>query len=88
MITTNQIRSVLRVYGDQLKRRGSFIQDSVRPNQQSVDLVSISIDARRKQMVNEMSNHLISQITPHDHQDETEGEISADDPLANPESLG
>ena len=86
MITTNQIRSVLRVYGDQLKRRGSSIQDSVRPNQQSVDLVNISIDARRKQMVNEMSNHLISQITPHDCQDETEGETSADDPFANLES--
>lgn len=88
MITTHQIRSVLRVYGDQLKRRGSFIQDSVRPNQKSNDLVSISIDARRKQMVNAMSNHLISQITPHDHGNETEGEISANDPLVNPESLG
>ena len=88
MITTHQIRSVLRVYGDQLKRRGSFIQDSVRPNQQSVDMVSISIDARRKQMVNEMSNHLISQITPHDHQEESEGENSVDDPLANLEHLG
>ncbi len=88
MITTHQIRSVLRVYGDQLRRRGSFIQDSVRPSQQSVDMVSISIDARRKQMVNDMSNHLISQITPHDHQEESEEGNSADDPLVSLEHLG
>ena len=88
MITTHQIRSVLRVYGDQLKRRGSFIQDSVRPNQKSVDMVSISIDARRKQMVNEMSNHLISQISPHDHQEESEEGNAIDDPFVNLEHLG
>ncbi len=86
MITTHQIQNVLRVYGDQLKRRSSSIQDSLRSNQQSVDSVSISNDARRKQMVTDMSNHLISQITPHDHQGDAEGESSANDPIVNLES--
>ena len=86
MITTLQIRNVLRVYGDQLKRRSSSIQDSLRSNQQPADSVSISTDARRKKMVSDMSNHLISQITPHDHQGEAEGESPANDPITNLES--
>ncbi len=37
-------------------------------------------------MVSDMSNHLISQITPHDHQGDAEGESSANDPIVNLES--
>ena len=80
MITSLQIRNVLRVYGDQLKRRTSIIQDSLKPNQQPADLVSISMDARRKEMVSRMSNQLISQIAPRDHREQTDGESAMEDP--------
>lgn len=86
MITTYQIRNVLRVYGDQLRRKSSSIQESIRPNKQPDDLVDISIDARRKQMVNQMSNHLISQITPHDHREGADEGSNVDKPLPDLES--
>lgn len=64
MITTYQIRNVLRVYGNQLKRRSALVEDSLLPAQQQADLVDISIDARRRQMVSQMSSRLISTIAP------------------------
>ena len=78
MITTNQIRNVLRVYGDQLKKRNTIIQDGLEPSQQAADLIDISIEARRKQILNQMSNKLILQITPKDHQQKAERQNSVD----------
>jgi hypothetical protein len=81
MITTHQIRSVLKVYGNQLKRRSELEQNSLEGTQQSNDLVDISIEARRKQMVNQMSDNLISQITPKDYKQKADEHNSAGDPL-------
>ena len=64
MITTYQIRNVLRVYGNQLKKKSVHWQDGNDMIHKPDDLVDISIDARRKQKLNEMSNDLISQMTP------------------------
>ncbi|MBN2124834.1 MAG: hypothetical protein JW821_11110 [Deltaproteobacteria bacterium] len=63
MVTTYQIRNVLRVYGNQLKRKGA--QPPVDPgqSQKRADSVDISVEARRKQILNQMSNRLITQIT-------------------------
>lgn len=71
MITTHQIRNVLRIYGDQLKKRSLIVQGNQTPAHRSADMVTISMDARRKQMVTEMSSQLISQITPLDHREES-----------------
>lgn len=73
MITTYQIRNVLRVYGNQLKKKSVHWQDGNNMTYKPDDLVDISIDARRKQKLNEMSNDLISQITP--SSDEKKGGI-------------
>jgi hypothetical protein len=81
MITTHQIRNVLKVYGNQLKRRSELEQNSLEGTQQSNDLVDISIEARRKQMVNQMSDNLISQITPKGYQQKADEHNSAGDPL-------
>lgn len=81
MITTHQIRNVLKVYGDQLKRRSALEQNSMEGTQQSTDFVDISIEARRKQMLNQMSDNLISQITPKGHQQKTDEHNSAGIPL-------
>jgi hypothetical protein len=64
MITTYQIRNVLRVYGNQLKKKSLHWQGGHDMTHKPDDLVDISIDARRKQKLNEMSNDLISQMTP------------------------
>ena len=64
LITTYQIRNVLRIYGNQLKRRNSIVEDSLDPPKQHKDVVDISMDARQKHMVERMSKRLISQISP------------------------
>ena len=62
MVNTYQIRNVLRVHGNQLKRRSVLNNDNKGTVPQVADYVDISIEAKRKQMVSRMSNHLISQI--------------------------
>ena len=42
MITTYQIRSVLRIYGDQLKKKSALLQGDLVPPRQTADLVNIS----------------------------------------------
>ncbi len=81
MITTHQIQNVLKVYGNQLKRRSALEQNSLEGTQQSNDFVDISIEARRKQMVNQMSDNLISQITPKGYQQKADEPNAAEDPL-------
>ena len=80
MITTHQIRSVLRTYGDQLKKRSALEQNSVETPQQYTDFVDISVEARRKQMLSQMSNNLISQITPKGYQQKANGDSSVGGP--------
>ena len=87
MITTYQIRNVLRVYGNQLKRKNNPIQDNMRSIQYPADLVDISIEARRKQMLSQMSNHLISKTksAPKGDHQQAKGDNSVDNPSKNPE---
>lgn len=62
MVTTHQIRNVLRVYGDQLKRRNNLVQQTLEQNRQYADRVDISSEARRRQALNRMSERVMSQI--------------------------
>ena len=65
MITTYQIRNVLRVYGNQLKRRNEEqVKESLAPNRESVDLINISVNARQKEALNRMSAQIISDMNP------------------------
>jgi hypothetical protein len=57
---------VLRVYSNQLKKKNTFVEDQAEPNAKYADVVDISLDARRKQMLNRMSKQLISQVSPKD----------------------
>ena len=80
MITTYQIRNVLRVYGNQLKRRNTTPQNEVEPTPHVREFVDISIEARRKAMLDQVSNDLISQITPKDSNKNTTEKNPADNP--------
>ena len=62
MITTYQIRSVLRIYGNQLKQRNRILLDSGEQTSQTSEFVNISMEARKRQILNQVSNQLISQI--------------------------
>ena len=85
MITTYQIRNVLRIYGNQLKKRTTLFQDSVNPIKQTSDSVDISVEARRKQMLNKMSNNIISQITQKEYPYKIDENLSSDNTQTNQE---
>mgnify|MGYP006277235121 CR=1 FL=1 len=63
MVTTHQIRNVLRVYGNQLKRRNTLVQETLEPDRRYHDQVEISTEARHKQALNRMSEHVMSHIS-------------------------
>ncbi len=72
-ITTYQIRNVLRTYGNQLKRRTGMPKGSISPIQASPDSVDISIEARKRQVLSQLSAKLISQVAPKErHQESVE----------------
>lgn len=75
MITTYQIRNVLRVYGNQLKRRNEEqVKESLGPNQEQTDLVSISVNARQKEVQSRMATRIISDMNPNDVQAQKEAQ--------------
>lgn len=71
-ITTYQIRNVLRSYGNQLKRKSSLGEEGEPSAQMPSDFVDISVEARRKQALSQLSNRLISQLTSTDTQEKRE----------------
>jgi hypothetical protein len=70
-ITTYQIQNVLRTYGNQLKRRASLSEGSVPPVQSSSDLVDISVEARKRQVLSQLSAKLIAKVTSREPQGRT-----------------
>jgi hypothetical protein len=84
LITTYEVRNVLRVYGNHLKRKSSQFEDSGSVSHGSVDLVDISMSARRKQMLTQISNRLISGMAPSTHGSRDEDQqVSAPKLLTN-----
>jgi hypothetical protein len=62
LLTTNQIRNVLRVYGNELKRMSRISTDGLRASARTGDFVEISLEARKRQMLSEISTNLISKV--------------------------
>lgn len=83
MITTHQIRNVLRIHGDQLKRRNTPVAEKGDSDRQPRDFVNISIEARRKQMMNQISSDLISEISSKGKTDQEPKGSSVDDNIEN-----
>ncbi len=73
MITTSEVRNVLRVYGDHLRKKSQF-EEKAEGQYGSSDLVEISMGARRKQMLSQISNQLISKVAPSFYEKDIEGE--------------
>jgi hypothetical protein len=68
-ISTYQIRNVLRVYGNQLKKRSNFLDGGINPVQPSSDFVEISVEARRRQVLSQLSDRLVAQLRSQDGRD-------------------
>jgi hypothetical protein len=63
LISTYQIRNVLRVYGNDLKKKTMIPHESNDDKMQSSDSISISDEARKKEVLNRISDKIVSQIT-------------------------
>ncbi len=68
-ISTYQIRNVLRVYGNQLKKRSNFLDGGIDPVRPSSDFVEISVEARRRQVLSQLSDRLVTQLRSQERQD-------------------
>jgi hypothetical protein len=73
-ITTYQIRNVLRVYGNQLKKRSNFLDGGIDPVRPSSDFVEISVEARRRQVLSQLSDRLVTQLRSQEKQDRSSQE--------------
>jgi hypothetical protein len=73
-ISTYQIRNVLRVYGNQLKKRSNFLDGGIDPVKPSSDFVEISVEARRKQVLSQLSDRLVAQLRSQDGRDRSSQE--------------
>jgi hypothetical protein len=81
-ISTYQIRNVLRVYGNQLKRRSNFLDGGIDPVRPSSDFVEISVEARRRQVLSQLSDRLVAQLRSQDGRDRSSQEAPAGGLLA------
>jgi hypothetical protein len=68
-ISAYQIRNVLRVYGNQLKKRSHFLDGGIDPVRPSSDFVEISVEARRRQVLSQLSDRLVAQLRSQGGQD-------------------
>lgn len=69
MISTYQIRNVLRIYGNDLRKKTMIHQEIGDEKKQPPDSVSISDEARKKQVLNRISDKIVMQITRNDYDD-------------------
>jgi hypothetical protein len=66
LITTYQIRNVLRIYGNQLKKRAVIANEGPSLTKKSVDVISISGEARQKDVRRKMTDKIVTQFTGND----------------------
>lgn len=63
MITTYQIRNVLRIYGNQLKKKAMIADEGTLEKKKSLDVINISGEARQKEVLRKMTDRLVNQIS-------------------------
>lgn len=68
MITTYQIRNVLRIYGNQLKKKAVIANEGALTKKKSVDVISISGEARQKDVLKKVTDNIVTQLNNNDFQ--------------------
>ena len=75
VISAYQVNNVLRVYGDQL--RNNRLSDRPKnTNTRSPDRINISVEAKRKAIIDKIANSIVDRITNYGPQDKVEEEVS------------
>ena len=75
VISAYQVNNVLRVYGDQL--RNNRLSDRPKnTNTRSPDRINISVEAKRKAIIDNIANSIVDRITNYGPQDKVEEEVS------------
>lgn len=68
MITTYQIRNVLRIYGNQLKKKAVIANEGTLSKKKSVDVISISGEARQKDVLKKVTDRIVTELNSNDFQ--------------------
>ena len=68
MITTYQIRNVLRIYGNQLKKKAVIANEGTEVKKKPVDVISISGEARQKDVLRKVTDKIVTQLNSNDLQ--------------------
>lgn len=74
VISAYQVNNVLRVYGDQLRQTKISSRPKVSGNR-SPDKISISMEAKRKAIINKISSNIVEKITSYGPQASVEKEV-------------
>lgn len=68
MITTYQIRNVLRIYGNQLKKKAVIANESTLAKKKPIDIISISGEARQKDVLKKVTDRIVTKLNSNDFQ--------------------
>lgn len=68
MITTYQIRNVLRIYGNQLKKKAAIASEGANIKKKPVDVISISGEARQKDVLRKVTDKIVTHLNNNDLQ--------------------
>ena len=68
MITTYQIRNVLRIYGNQLKKKAAIASEGANIKKKPVDVISISGEARQKDVLRKVTDRIVTHLNNNDLQ--------------------
>ena len=68
MVTTYQIRNVLRIYGNQLKKKAVIASEGTSVKKKHIDVISISGEARQKDVLRNVTDKIVTQLTGSDWQ--------------------
>lgn len=74
VISTYQVNNVLRVYGEQL-RQNKTLNRPADVNTRSPDRISISVEAKRKTIVDKIASGIVDKITRYGPEDNVEKEV-------------
>jgi hypothetical protein len=67
VISTYQIRNVLRIYGNDLKKKTMILHENRDGKELPPDSINISEEARKREVINRISDNIVSQITKNDY---------------------
>jgi len=75
VISPYQVNNVLRVYGDQLRQNRSLNRLKNNDNSGSPDKIDISVEAKRKVLIDKISSEILNKISQYGPHENVEKEV-------------